>query len=132
MLGDNQKNSPALSLVVLRSTDLERAEHFYGAIGLRFVKHAHGNGPEHLSSEGPGPVFEIYPSSEAAADTKGVRIGFEVSSVDSTINAVLQVGGTLRSSPKASPWGRRAVVTDPDGHVVELVERSVAESDPRA
>lgn len=53
MLGDNQKNTPTISLVVLRSTDLERAEHFYAAIGLRFVKHAHGNGPEHLASEGP-------------------------------------------------------------------------------
>ena len=113
-------SAPALSLVVLRSGDLDRAARFYTAIGLRLVRHSHGNGPEHLSSEGPGPIFEIYPESPSAANSQGVRIGFEVSSVDSTLNAALRAGGTLKSPSKASPWGRRAVVTDPDGHVVEF------------
>jgi predicted enzyme related to lactoylglutathione lyase len=31
-------------------------------------------------------------------------------------------GITVISPPKNSPWGWRAVVTDPDGHKVELTE----------
>ncbi len=49
------------NLVVIRSSDLERAEKFYSALGLTFTRHSHGNGPIHLASEQAGQVFEIYP-----------------------------------------------------------------------
>lgn len=48
-----------LNLVVLRSLDIERARTFYEVLGLVFTKHAHGKGPEHLSAEIAGAVFEI-------------------------------------------------------------------------
>ena len=37
----------SLNLVVIRSTDFERAASFYAVLGLTFVKHRHGTGPEH-------------------------------------------------------------------------------------
>ena len=114
---------PRLNLVVLRSSDMDRASAFYRALGLEFTKHAHGSGPEHYSAEIDGLVFEIYPKREGQSDTSAARSGFSVDSIDELVPLALAAGGKCISSPRDSPWGRRAVVRDIDGHSVELVTR---------
>ena len=114
--------TPALNLVVLRSADLERAAVFYECLGLQFTRHRHGSGPEHLSAELGGSVFELYPLSPNGASTLGTRIGFRVPSLESVITALSDYPAAIISPPQDSPWGRRAVVADPDGHRVELVQ----------
>jgi predicted enzyme related to lactoylglutathione lyase len=111
-----------LNLVVLRSPDVERARRFYEQLGLTFTQHRHGNGPEHYASEGGSVVFEIYPADDAARATAHARLGFQVPSVDEAIAHLRAEGTEVVSAPKESPWGRRAVVADPDGHRVELIE----------
>lgn len=115
--------APVLNLVVLRSTDIDRAMAFYSKLGLRFTKHRHGNGPEHYSAELPGAVFELYPQSADGASSLGTRIGFTVASVDKTIESLCDCPAAVISLPKDSEWGRRAVVADPDGHRIELLQR---------
>jgi catechol 2,3-dioxygenase-like lactoylglutathione lyase family enzyme len=109
-----------LYLVVLRARDLKRAEDFYRALGMEFIRHSHGHGPMHLSTETAGQVFELYPLGENEIPTTSTRIGFAVASVDDTYQALLIAGGSSVSSPRDSQWGRRAVVSDPDGHRVEI------------
>jgi lactoylglutathione lyase len=104
-----------LNLVVIRAHDIERSASFYELIGLRFVRHRHGKGLEHYSNEENGVVFEIYPRQSEADSTVGVRLGFSVASVDAVVDN-LASSGEVHSAPKDSPWGRRAVVQDPDGH----------------
>jgi len=111
-----------LSLVVIRSGDLERSAQFYETLGLSFIKHSHGSGPEHLACEMGPVVFEIYPRKDAADSTVRTRVGFRVRSVDAAIEKLQKTGVTIVSPPKDSPWGRRAVVDDFDGHRVELTE----------
>lgn len=113
--------SPALNLVVLRSADLERAAAFYREIGLIFTRHSHGSGPEHLSATTDGLVFELYPATPKFPPTIGTRVGFRVDDVDRIVNALAQLGAAIVSEPKASEWGRRAVLKDFDGHPVELI-----------
>ena len=113
----------SLNLVVLRSSDIARAGEFYSCLGLQFLRHKHGNGPEHLSAELGTGVFELYPLSPDGPSTLGTRIGLSVPSLDAAIAAIGKYPGAIISSPKDSEWGRRAVVADPDGHRVELVER---------
>jgi lactoylglutathione lyase len=115
---------PRLNLVVLRSHDLESAERFYGTLGLRFGRHRHGHGPEHLCAEDAGLVFEVYPSREGQPSTAGARLGFEVDDLDRVVASLVEAGGRLIRAPKSSPWGVRAVVADPDGHRVELTRAS--------
>src|ERR1051325_2526955 len=109
-----------LNLVVLRSPDIARAAAFYTRLGLQFTQHRHGSGPEHFSAQFPGGVFELYPVSTDGLSTLGTRVGFRVPSVDTVIAALSEYHGAVVSPPKDSEWGRRAVVTDPDGHRVEL------------
>jgi lactoylglutathione lyase len=110
-----------LNLIVLRSSDIDRAVGFYRAIGLLFTRHAHGSGPEHYSSEISGLVFEIYPQTPKSLPTVGTRIGFRVDSVDETVAVLSRLGAAVITAPADSEWGRRAVVQDSDGHIVELL-----------
>jgi len=115
---------PALNLLVIRSRDLDRAARFYEALGLTFQRHSHGTGPVHLASELEGLVFEIYPLTGEPPPTPGTRFGFRVTELDDLIVRVAEAGGRVVTPPRDSEWGRRAVVEDPDGHRVELLEPS--------
>ena len=111
----------ALNLVVIRAADLDRAARFYSALGVFLARERHGAGPEHLAARAGGVVLEVYPQAEGAT-TAGVRLGFRVASVMAATAAAQEAGGAVVSPARASPWGLRAVVADPDGHRVELVE----------
>jgi lactoylglutathione lyase len=115
---------PSLNLVVLRSADIHKTAAFYSLIGLEFVKHRHGTGLEHLSAEMDGCTFELYPISEDSKLTLGTRIGFYVHRLDDILSELSGNPGVVISPVKDSPWGRRAVIVDPDGHKVELLEQT--------
>ncbi|MDY6938635.1 MAG: VOC family protein [Cyanobacteriota bacterium] len=110
-----------LNLLVIRSSNIERAKIFYEALGLVFEAHQHGNGAPHFAAEEHGLVFEIYPLLKGKS-TSATRFGFRVNAVEETIANLIHAGGEVIASPQPSPWGIRAVVKDPDGHRVELVE----------
>ena len=112
----------ALNLVVLRSADIDRTAAFYSRLGLEFSRHRHGTGAEHLAAETLGSVFELYPLGVDGKSTPGTRIGSRVPSVDAVIAALADLPGTLVVPAANSEWGRRAVVADPDGHRVEIVQ----------
>lgn len=114
--------APTLNLLVLRAPDIEEAQRFYSLLGFEFIKHAHGKGPAHYAADSGGLVFEIYPQTETEGTTRNTRIGFRVRELGATIDRLVAGGGTLVSPAKDSPWGRRAVVADPVGHKIELVE----------
>lgn len=112
---------PVLNLVVLRAADLERAAAFYATLGMQLSQEQHGNGPVHLAGRLGSVVFEVYPKGNAAG-SEGARVGLLVPSVAEAVAASSQAGGSVVSPPKSSSWGLRAVVADPDGHRVELLE----------
>ncbi len=120
-----RSSEPVMNLVVIRSVDLERSRRFYTALGLRLSREQHGFGPEHLVATVGAIVLEIYPQN-GGAKTAGVRLGFVVESVATTIATLQAVGGTVIAPIRESEWGARAVVADLDGHRLELVERRIA------
>jgi lactoylglutathione lyase len=111
-----------LSLVVIRSRNLEKLAKFYSALGLCFVRHQHGTGPEHLSSQLGETVFEIYPVARSEESTAATRLGFSVPSLTTTLNDLRELNATVVAEPSETPFGRRAVVKDFEGHKVELYE----------
>lgn len=116
-------NTVVCNLVVIRSQDIHRAVEFYKCLGLKFVLHSHGKGPEHFAAEMPGFVFEIYPEQKDPKPTIGVRIGFRLSEqeLEQVVDSLAKLGSPVISKPKDSEWGRRAVVRDFDGHTIELL-----------
>lgn len=111
-----------LNLLVLRAHDPARLAAFYSRLGLNFVRHRHGSGPEHFASENAGGVFEIYPAREPDGPSRQVRLGFAIADVRQTVAQLSASGVEIVTAPAASPWGLRAVVADPEGHRVELTE----------
>lgn len=122
MTAPDNRADVSLNLVVIRAADMERAAAFYRLLGLTFQKHRHGSGPEHFACEMGQSVFEIYPRKDKTDSTASVRLGFSVASLHKVVAELQAAGATIVSPPKDSPWGRRAVVDDPDGHRVELTE----------
>jgi lactoylglutathione lyase len=112
-----------LNLVVLYADDLQSARQFYSTLGCRFQLEKHGSGPEHYSAVLGRTVFELYPGNHRA--TGRTRIGFRVRSMDQTLESLRAQDVKVLSAPRASEWGRRAVVEDPMGNCVELIESAV-------
>jgi lactoylglutathione lyase len=115
-------NDITLNLVVLRCSDVQRAVAFYTLLGLNFTRHRHGSGQEHFAAELSGCVFELYPLTADGLPTLGTRIGFRVQSLDAIMVALTAYPGAVLSRSKDSQWGPRAVIADPDGHRVELLQ----------
>ena len=111
-----------LNLVVIRSVNLERSVKFYQMLGLDFDKHQHGNGLEHFASKTGEATFEIYPQTAQTESTIGTRLGFQVLDIDLLVISLQKENVRVIAQPSASEWGRRAVVVDPDGHRVELIQ----------
>ena len=112
--------------MVLRSKNVQAMVEFYQAAGLVFVQEQHGSGPIHFACDLGGMVIEIYPGIGASAlDRKAggaTMLGFSVASLASTLEAMGGLKVEFVSPPKDTPWGRRAVVLDPDGRAVDLTE----------
>jgi lactoylglutathione lyase len=113
-----------LSLVVIRSGNMDRAATFYGALGVSMIKHAHGRSPEHYSGSLGGLVLEIYPAQGAGDSTARVRLGFKVDDLKKTVEAVRKVGGKVLTEPALTAFGFAATVEDFDGHKVEIYAMS--------
>ena len=109
---------PAVSLIVLQSGNVDATKDFYSAIGLTFVEEQHGGGPRHFAAILGRLVLEIYPCREKPVAP--LRIGLDVPKLDQTIETLRSRGARIVREAKDSPWGRRAVVEDPDGNRVEL------------
>lgn len=116
-----------LNLLVIRSQNIDSAARLYAALGLNLVKHAHGSGPDHYASESDGSVFEIYPLGKHQPPTTATRLGFEVTSVLVAIEAVQAMGGQLVSPLCLVDGRQKAVVSDLDGHKIELLAAATHE-----
>lgn len=93
-----------LNYIVLYVSDIDASRDWYeSALGLRFQREHHGNGPIHYSTQLDGTALELYPSGDRPVTR--TRIG-------------LSVPDLYRVRPEPS------VITDPDGNVIEVTARA--------
>ena len=52
----------------------------------------------------------------------GMLVGFEVSDLDSTIKNLKERKVKFFKKPKEEPFGKHAIIQDPDGHLVSIAE----------
>ena len=110
-----------LSLLVLKTEQLNRLKYFYETLGMEFQPEQHGNGPVHFSAPLGGMVLEIYPLPEGEAD-RTTRLGFIVDEVGSLAESLWRRELAPLTKVKETPWGRCLIVKDPDGRTVELYQ----------
>jgi len=109
-----------LNLTVIRCAAIDASAGFFRLIGPEFEKHWHGSVPDHYAASDGIWTFELYPASAKFPASSSTRIGFAVGECDEVAERLRVAGFTIDTVPTDSPWGRRAVVLDPDGHRVEL------------
>lgn len=117
-----------LDAIILFSARAGEVVRFYRAIGLPLEDERHGDGPLHWACE-LGPVhLAIYAAEggEAPGRREGgaTQLGFQVGGdLEAAVTAGTGAGGALLQAVEEVPWGRRALLADPDGRPVELNQR---------
>jgi predicted enzyme related to lactoylglutathione lyase len=115
----------ALGMVILETRDLEASKAFYESLGLMLHEEQHGRGPRHYAAMIGPLVFELYPCHGNDTPARA-RLGFETSALDRTLDTLRAGSATIIREPHDSPWGRCALVQDPDGNRIQLTERPVS------
>ena len=121
-----RKITPA---IVLYSPDMEKLVKFYSRLGFQFKKEKHGSGPEHFACGFDGMAIEIYPRSGRVSDTDRLRamdyrMVIPVEDMTEALRCVSRLSKKLVSSKKTE-IGMSALIEDPDGRYVLLIEHQV-------
>lgn len=117
--------STTLSLIVIRTAEIEASLAFYCALGVTFAREQHGSGPIHYSCDFGGLILELYPnkaSLQQELSTHTTMLGFKVLSLQSTLAELQKLGIKPKGAPKESKWGRWVNVIDSSGRTVQINE----------
>jgi len=111
------------SRVLLRPTDPDRSQRFYGELLSLAVYREYGQG----ASRGVvyflgGGFLEVAGRSDSPAGDK-LRLWVQVRDVDATHRDLLARGVEVTQPPRTEPWGLREMwLADPDGVSIVVVE----------
>lgn len=117
-----------LKLVVIRSMEPAHTVRFYSLLGMQFKEERHGTGPIHWAASVAEMVLEIYPAKSAHEVDSTTRLGFEVTEAVAVLERLRTAGFEVVKELSQGPWGTRAVVRDPDGRSVEIVQAMTSHS----
>jgi predicted enzyme related to lactoylglutathione lyase len=124
-----QREAVRLQIIVnIDVDDLEKGIRFYtSALDLRFNRHLFGGSVAEIVGATSTIHLLSKPSGSAAAPNGAlcreykrhwtpVHIDFEVADVQATVDRAIRAGATLEGDIESYPWGRLAVMADPFGH----------------
>jgi lactoylglutathione lyase len=138
---------PRLDHVGLNVADLDAAESWYAeafafrrqlairldaiALDIVMLVNEHGQRLELLSRQGSSPGLRAANPAEAVLTQGYGHIAFDVSGVDAAYQRLLTLGARSVMPPQPSPERnvRMAFVLDPEGNLVELLDRSAGTAD---
>ncbi len=110
--------------ITVNTPNLENMVRFYEVLGCEFSKVKVNNGGDLFRSALEG--FELSLLSIKSAQMVGnpkVMMGFKVNNFESKIELLISIPGVIFIlDPTDMPDGRKAIIQDPDGHTVELLE----------
>lgn len=117
--------APYIDAAIFTAKDAVRTAAFYRALGLPLEEERHDDGPLHFACDVNGAHIAVYGAGKGnrrPGRTHGAMLGFRVESLAKTLGALRRAGAKVLVEPQKVPWGRRAIVKDPDGRKVELNE----------
>ncbi len=109
--------------LMLYAINVEATTGFYRALGVDFDEQPGGR------SVGDAGACRMAIVAATSGDAAGPGVGgttmpgFEIESLEDSVERLRGMGRRILREPETLSWGRRAVVSDPDGRAVELIER---------
>ncbi len=111
----------SLTLLVLKTRQVDRVRTFYQTLGVEFTEKQHGKGPVHFAGRAGDVVVEIYPlPDDTTAVDASTRLGFAVENLVKVVQALEGMGTKIVTPPREAAWGLQAAVRDPDGRAVGI------------
>ena len=109
-----------IGAVILLVSDMKRSTKFYrDTLGMK-LKQRSKDWTEF--SEG-GTVLALHPARrKRIKKNNSMLVGFSVSDFDDVISALKKKKVKFYKKPKDEPFGRHAIIQDPDGHLISIVE----------
>jgi catechol 2,3-dioxygenase-like lactoylglutathione lyase family enzyme len=107
--------------VILLVSNMEKSIRFYkDTLGLP-VKTKSKDWTEFFNKD---TVLALHPAKRKSKikTGSGMLIGFEVSDLDSTVKVLKAKKVRFFKKPKVEPFGKHAIIQDPDGHLVSIAE----------
>lgn len=114
------------SIAMLVCADLERSRNFYrDVLGLRLKT---DSAPDWVDFDlGAGATLGLHPKTEFLAVRPGsLQLGFAVDDVDEFVAGCAGKGVPVFQDPYDEPFGRFAVIGDPDGYPIQIVSSARA------
>jgi predicted enzyme related to lactoylglutathione lyase len=117
---------PATVQAVIMTADLNRLLAFYtGLLGAVQTSRVPDDGPAfYVGLRAGNSELGLVADAAGAAGAAGrILLSIAVDDVDSLLERVTALGGSVNDQPSNMPWGQRvAHVADPDGNVVNLTQ----------
>lgn len=109
-----------IGAVILLVSDMKSSVKFYRDILGMKLKEQSKDWTEF--SEG-GTVLALHPTSKKKIKkNNSMLVGFSVSDFDDIINGLKQKKVRFYKKPKEEPFGKHAIIQDPDGHLISIVQ----------
>ncbi len=111
--------------VILLVSNMEKSIKFYSDTLELPVKSRSKDWTEFFNND---TVLALHPAPEKKKKKmmlktgSGTLVGFEVTDLDSTIKKLKEKRVKFFKRPKEEPFGKHAIVQDPDGHLISIAE----------
>jgi len=108
--------------VILLVSNMEKSIKFYNEILELPIKAKSKDWTEFFNKD---TVLALHPAPKKKRILRvgsGTLVGFEVSDLNSTVEKLKQKRVKFFKKPKEEPFGKHAIVQDPDGHLISIAE----------
>ncbi|MDQ3853770.1 MAG: VOC family protein [Thermoproteota archaeon] len=108
--------------VILLVSNMEKSIKFYSDTLELPIKSRSKDWTEFFKND---TVLALHPAPEKKKMLKtgsGTLVGFEVTDLDSTVKKLKGKRVKFFKRPKDEPFGKHAIVQDPDGHLISIAE----------
>jgi lactoylglutathione lyase len=108
--------------VILLVSNMEKSIKFYSETLELPIKTRSKDWTEFFNND---TVLALHPAPKKKTKLKtgsGTLVGFEVTDLDSTVKKLKERRVKFFKRPKEEPFGKHAIVQDPDGHLISIAE----------
>jgi len=108
--------------VILLVSNMDKSIKFYSDTLELPVKSRSKDWTEFFNND---TVLALHPAPEKKKMLKtgsGTLVGFEVTDLDSTVKKLKEKRVKFFKRPKEEPFGKHAIIQDPDGHLISIAE----------